>query len=108
MLKPQKNPGEGNFTLFIDKSLTPLRGVIRAKFRINLHVDDVAVLYTIKTQLGVGTVNITGNICVYVISDLASLKKVLCPIVFEYGLFTSKWLDFLVFYFFCFAKKRKE
>lgn len=46
---------------------------------------------------GVGKVNVSGNTCVYTISDLTSLKDVLCPLLFEHGLFTSKWLDFLAF-----------
>lgn len=83
--------GEGNFTLFIDG----LR--LRAKFRINLHIDDVAVLHTIRTMLGVGKVSVFGNTCVYTISDLTSLKDVLCPLLAQYGLFTSKWLDFMAF-----------
>ena len=32
-------------------------------FQITLHIDDVAVLYTIRGKLGIGVVSIKGNTC---------------------------------------------
>jgi hypothetical protein len=83
--------GEGNFQVFID------RNYLRAAFRIRLHIDDIATLYKIKEILGVGNVTIQGSNCLYTIGDLYSLKTVLLPLLDEYNLLTSKWLDYLDF-----------
>lgn len=42
--------GEGNFQVLFD------RYYLRLMFRIRLHIDDIAVLYTIQSFLGVGIV----------------------------------------------------
>lgn len=41
---------EGNFLVTID------RKYIKLRFKINLHIDDIEVLYTIKSNLGFGRV----------------------------------------------------
>jgi hypothetical protein len=43
---------EGNFQVFLD------RHYLRVLFRINLHIDDIDVLYRVTDFLGVGTVRI--------------------------------------------------
>jgi hypothetical protein len=73
------------------------RNYLRAVFRIRLHIDDIATLYKIKEFLGVGYVTIHGSNCLYTIGDLYSLKTVLLPLLDEYNLLTSKWLDYLDF-----------
>ena len=44
-----------------------------------------------------GNVTIQGSSCLYTIGDLYSLKTVLLPLLDEYNLLTSKWLDYLDF-----------
>jgi hypothetical protein len=66
-------------------------------FRIRLYIDDIAVLFSIRDFLGVGRVRQNGNNCQFIISDVNSLTTVLIPLLDQYGLFTSKWLDYLDF-----------
>lgn len=83
--------GEGNFQAFMDN------GRLRLFFRIRLHIDDIAVLHTIREFLGVGSVTSTNDTCLYMISDRTSLSNVLIPLLNEYNLYTTKWLDYLTF-----------
>lgn len=80
--------GEGNFQVFLDKYY------LRAMFRIRLHKDDINVLNKIQEFLGKGRVVIDGNSCVFIISDTKDLINVLFPLVDEYKLYTTKWLDY--------------
>lgn len=84
---------EGNFQVFLD------RNYLRLSFRIRLHIDDVEILYAIKEFLGVGRVTLTQGeaSCVYIISNVQDLLNVLFPLLDEYKLFTTKWLDYLSF-----------
>lgn len=83
--------GEGNFQAFMDN------GRLRLIFRIRLHIDDIAVLHTIREFLGVGSVTSNNDTCLYMISDRTSLSSVLIPLLNEYNLYTTKWLDYLTF-----------
>lgn len=83
--------GEGNFQVFLD------RNYLRAIFRIRLHIDDIAILYKIQKFLGVGKVQINNNSCVFVIYKIEDLTNVLFPLLDQYNLFTTKWLDYLDF-----------
>ncbi len=65
--------------------------------RINLHIDDIAVLHTIKQFLGVGSITSSGSVCTFTIRDARALVNVLFPILDQYHLFTTKWLDYLDF-----------
>jgi hypothetical protein len=80
--------GEGNFQVFFDSHY------LRLFFRIRLHVDDINVLYTIQKFLNVGTVRIEGTSCIFVISNLHDLLTVLIPLLDQYKLHTSKFLDY--------------
>jgi len=60
-----------------------------------LHSDDVQTLYKICKILGVGTVRIKDNQCVYFISNKTDLINKLFPILDKYTLLTTKYLDFL-------------
>jgi hypothetical protein len=84
---------EGNFQVFLD------RNYLRLAFRIRLHIDDVEILYAIKAFLGVGRVTLDrGNAnCVFIISNVRDLVNVLFPLIDNYKLFTTKWLDYLSF-----------
>nr|AAX34435.1 LAGLIDADG homing endonuclease [Cyclocybe aegerita] len=83
--------GEGNFQVFLD------RQYLRAIFRIRLHIDDIAILFKIKKFLGVGKVSIHGSICLYSITNTRDIKNVLLPLLDNYKLYTSKWLDYIDF-----------
>lgn len=83
--------GESNFQVILD------RQYLRVMFRIILHIDDIAVLYKIQDFLGAGSVTIRGSSCLYVINDVKTLLNVLFPILDEYKLYTTKWLDYLDF-----------
>ena len=63
-------------------------------FRINLHIDDVEILYKIKEFLGVGKLVIGKSSAVYVINNTADLINVLFPILDQYKLLTIKYLDY--------------
>lgn len=84
---------EGNFLVTIDRVYVKLR------FKINLHIDDIKVLYTIKSNLGFGRVveENNRNSCSFIVEDSLSINK-LCDIFNHYPLHTSKKLDFISFY----------
>nr|YP_007507063.1 LAGLIDADG endonuclease [Ceratocystis cacaofunesta]YP_009704202.1 LAGLIDADG endonuclease [Ceratocystis fimbriata]YP_009710354.1 LAGLIDADG endonuclease [Ceratocystis albifundus]AFO38116.1 LAGLIDADG endonuclease [Ceratocystis cacaofunesta]QEN73765.1 LAGLIDADG endonuclease [Ceratocystis fimbriata]QFX74856.1 LAGLIDADG endonuclease [Ceratocystis albifundus]WPM94724.1 hypothetical protein [Ceratocystis fimbriata]WPM94775.1 hypothetical protein [Ceratocystis fimbriata] len=84
---------EGNFLVTIDRSYVKLR------FKINLHLDDLAVLYIIQSRLGFGRVvkEPKRNSCYYIVEDILNVTK-LCDILKNYPLHTSKKLDFNSFY----------
>lgn len=82
---------EGNFQVFMDRNYT------RVKFRICLHIDDVAILHYIVNMLKVGKVYTNGNTATLVISNLQDLSNVLLPILHKHKLLTTKYLDFLDF-----------
>nr|AGN49014.1 LAGLIDADG endonuclease [Botrytis cinerea B05.10] len=84
---------EGNFLVTIDRKYVKLR------FKISLHIDDIEVLYTIKSNLGFGRVveEYNRNSCSFIVEDFLSISK-LCDIFNHYPLHTSKKLDFISFY----------
>ena len=81
---------EGNFLISID------RQYVRFRFKISLHIDDVEVLNTIKSNLNVGTVTLESsrNRCSYIIQNYEEIKNIICPIFNAFPLHTSKKLDF--------------
>ena len=62
---------EGNFLITID------RQYVRFRFKIVLHIDDVEVLNTIKSNLNVGTVTLESsrNRCSYIVQDYGEIIK---------------------------------
>lgn len=50
-------------------------------FRINLHIDDIAVLYRIQKFLGVGRVEQGKTSAVFIIRSTADLLSVLIPLL---------------------------
>lgn len=81
---------EGNFLISID------RQYVRFRFKISLHIDDVEVLNTIKSNLNVGTVTLESSRdrCSYIIQNYEEIKNIICPIFNAFPLHTSKKLDF--------------
>ena len=63
------------------------------------HIDDLEVLYIIKSNLGFGRVveESNRNSCSFIVEDSLGIKK-LCDIFNHYPLHTSKKLDFISFY----------
>ena len=86
--------GEGNFSITLDRTY------IRFRFKINLHIDDLEVLNTIKSKLKIGKVIIeqNRNSCAFIVEKFAELKDVLCPIFINFPLHTTKKLDFQDFH----------
>ena len=82
---------EGNFQVFFD------RQYLRVLFRINLHIDDIEVLYAISKYLGVGTVRTQSTSAVYSIGKVQDLLTVLIPLLDMYSLRTTKYLDYIDF-----------
>jgi hypothetical protein len=95
---------EGNFLITID------RQYVRFRFKIALHIDDVEVLNTIKSNLIVGTVTLESsrNRCSYIVQDYGEIKNVICPIFNVFPLHTSKRLDFENFFEAVFIKDKKK
>lgn len=55
------------------------------------------ILHTIHSFLGVGTVAVYKDYCVYKISSVTDIVKVLIPLLDTYTLYTTKFLDYLDF-----------
>lgn len=85
--------GEGSFGFIKRKS----RNSYIFRFRISLHLDDIAVLYYIKAKLGLGRVSKEGDWgCVYSIDRVEEIKEIL-EIFSKRPLNTTKHLNFLKF-----------
>lgn len=95
---------EGNFLISID------RQYVRFRFKISLHIDDVEVLNTIKSNLNVGTVTLESSRdrCSYIIQNYEEIKNIICPIFNAFSLHTSKKLDFENFSQAVFIKDNKK
>ena len=86
--------GEGNFSIMLDRTY------VRFRFKISLHIDDLEVLNVIKSNLNIGKIIVEEkrNSCAFVVQSFSELKDVLCPIITNFSLHTSKKLDFQDFY----------
>jgi len=95
---------EGNFLISID------RQYVKFRFKISLHMDDVEVLNTIKSNLNVGTVTLESsrNRCSYIIMNYEDIKNIICTIFKAFPLHTSKRLDFENFSQAVFIKDNKK
>ena len=87
--------GEGYFKIVVLKNWT----YIYLNFSIELHIDDVEVLYKIRENLGVGEVEIskTRSSAIFHVSNFEDITSVLIPILKEFPLQTAKYLDFISF-----------
>ena len=88
--------GESNFNIYLRKDK---QSVIQFMFRIELHKDDIHVLYFIKEKLGCGhvTSSKTRNSASFYITKSEDLINKLFPIFENFPLNTTKHLDFVVF-----------
>src|SRR2546423_13213742 len=69
-LKPQDNEFLQCFVGFCDAEGSFIINIrnkteVHFMFQITLHIDDVAVLYTIREKLGIGVVHIRGKTCTF-------------------------------------------
>ncbi len=88
---------EGCFSVIISKR-SNLNWRVQVSFEINLHIKDIAVLYLIKNFFGVGSVNSRENRsnCVYRVTKIEDLIKVIIPHFIKYPLLTQKYADFFL------------
>jgi hypothetical protein len=87
--------GEGNFNISLDSK----RSLVRFRFKIALHADDLVVLQNIKSKLGIGSSRLesNGTTAVFIVQDLKKIKNVILPIFDKYNLLSVKILDYLSF-----------
>nr|QVG61570.1 hypothetical protein [Rhizoctonia sp.] len=102
-LKNKNNPQDNEFLQwFVGFSDAESSFIINIKnktevhfvFKITLHIDDVAVLYTIREKLGIGVVSIKGNTCSFRVNSFQVIVDNLIPIFDKYPLLTHKQLDY--------------
>lgn len=86
---------EGNFSIIPQKNFASLS----LRFTIEVHVDDINVLYKIKEIIGVGNVvlNKTRPSAKFYVEKFKDINSVIIPIFKEYPLQTTKYLDFICF-----------
>lgn len=66
-------------------------------YKISLTNKNIELLYKIKENLGIGTINIDKNIVSYLIRDKKDLINIVIPIFDKYPLLTSKRFNYLKF-----------
>lgn len=81
--------GEGSFMLL-------KQGSYNFKFQIQLHIDDLEVLYFIQKMLGMGKVYINGTAGMFCVRKQEDVAKII-EIFSKYSLNTFKFLNFLDF-----------
>lgn len=81
---------EGNFLISLD------RNYVKFRFKISLHIDDIGVIYIIKSKLNIGNVTVENsrNRCSFIVENYPDIKNVICPLFNTFYLHTSKKLDF--------------
>ena len=72
---------------------------MRLTFQIEVHIDDVEILYKIAKTLGVGNVYLgkTRPTATFNVSKFGDITSVIIPIFKEFPLQTTKYLDFISF-----------
>jgi hypothetical protein len=63
---------------------------LRHEYTIGLEIEDIRLLYKIKTFLGCGTVRKYNNVAIFRIKKIAHLLYILIPIFDKYPLLTEK------------------
>lgn len=90
---PSFADGEGCFLVFTNETYVTLT------FVIELHRDDIDILYKIVKNLGIGWVikSKNRNSAKFYVNKFYDIVKVLIPIFQEFTLQTTKYLDFICF-----------
>jgi LAGLIDADG endonuclease len=78
------------------------------RFIIEVHKEDVKVLYKICEKLGIGTENINNNSALFIVNKIEEIVNILISIFQEFPLQTSKYLDFSFFLEAVLIKKSKN
>lgn len=88
---------EGCFSVIISKR-SNLNWRVQASFEINLHIKDIEILYLIKNFFGVGSINSRKKRCncVYRVTKIEDLIKVIITHFIKYPLLTQKYADFFI------------
>ncbi len=86
---------EGSFFIIPKNNWTN----IGLAFKIEVHIDDVEILYKIAKTLGIGNVYLgqTRPIAIFSVSKFGDITSVIIPIFKEFPLQTTKYLDFISF-----------
>ena len=88
---------EGCFSVILSKR-SPLKWRIVVSFEINLHSKDIMILHKIQNYFGVGSVTNreSRNICVFRVTKVEDLKRVIIPHFTCYPLISKKYSDFIL------------
>ena len=78
---------EGNFSIILNCAF------VKFRFKILLHIDDIEVLKTIRSELGIRRIGVE-NSCFFIVEKYTDIKNVICPIFKLFPLYTTKRLDF--------------
>lgn len=86
---------EGNFSILPQRNWAS----VGLRFTIEVHVDDIDILYKIKENLGIGNVVITKtrSSAKFYVEKFEDINFVIIPIFKQYPLQTTKYLDFADF-----------
>lgn len=86
---------EGCFSVIISKK-SAFKWRVTVSFEINLHTKDIAILHLIRDYFGVGIVSsrFSREICVYRVTSVSDLIRVIIPHFLAYPLLTQKSADF--------------
>lgn len=90
---------EGSFTVSVRKTKNINRPWgVQNRFQINLHIRDINLLAQLQVFFGgVGHIHKSGDMAMFVVSNLKDLTTVIIPHFENYYLLTQKGADFLLF-----------
>lgn len=89
---------EGCFSIIINRNKERRLGwAVQLEFKIELHVQDILLLYKIQDYFGVGSVTQYGKVARYYTSSIKDLINVIIPHFTKYPLHTQKGADFILF-----------
>ena len=68
-------------------------------FKLEVHIDNVEILYKIAKTLGIGSVNLgkTRPTAYFIVKKFEDITSVIIPIFKEFPLQTTKYLNFISF-----------
>lgn len=102
-LKPSKTPynfnewlvgvtdGDGCFNIFVNSTK------VSFKLKISQSIYNVELIYYIKKELGVGSINTSKGMISYELSNIKHIKEIILPIFDNHKLLSSKRFNYLKF-----------